>query len=67
MSCPVLKWPLTVEFEKTVVTEEKTKQCESELYDLCHLLKIQDRLVKEEPPAMLYDATFPDEKGNRLK
>ncbi len=60
MFCPLLKYPLMVEFEKTAATEEEAKQCESELKDLCYDLKIQDRLVKEEPPSLLYEATFQD-------
>lgn len=62
MFCPVLKWPLIVEFEKTAATEDEAKQCENELYDICHDLRIQDRHVKEEPPAMLYEITFTDKK-----
>jgi len=58
MFCPLLKYPLMVEFEKTAATEEEAKQCESALHDLCYDLKIQDRLVKEEPPSLLYDAMF---------
>jgi adenylate cyclase class IV len=64
MSCPVLKWPLMVELEKTAATEEEAKQRENELLDICHDLKIQDRLVKEEPPSLLYNAIF-SEKGKK--
>ena len=63
MSCPVLKWPLMVEIEKTADTEEEAKQCESELYELCGKLQLQDRLVREEPPLLLYVATFGGESG----
>ena len=64
MFCPMLKYPLMVEFEKTAATEEEAKQCESELLDLSKNLGIQERLVKEEPPTLLYAMTF-SEKGEK--
>jgi adenylate cyclase class IV len=58
MFCPLLKYPIMVEIEKAAVTEEEAKQCENELYELSRGLKLQDRLVKEEPPTLLYQTIF---------
>jgi adenylate cyclase class IV len=58
MHCQVLKWPLLLELEKMAKTEADAKQSESELRELCRLFRLTDRLVKEEPPTLLYNAIF---------
>jgi hypothetical protein len=54
MPCAVLKWPLMVEIEKTAVSPAEAVECEKSLYDLCCQLHLQDRIVREEPPTLLY-------------
>jgi hypothetical protein len=54
MNCPDLKWPCMVEIEKTAHTEQEARQCEDELIEISRRLKLADRLVKEEPPTLLY-------------
>ena len=58
MNCPILKWPFLLELEKTARTEEEATRCENELRELIHKLHLQDRLVKEEPPSLLYERLF---------
>ena len=58
MSCTMLKWPFLVEIEKTADTEEEANQCEQALYKLCGQFQLQSRLVREEPPSLLYDTAF---------
>ncbi|OGO35777.1 MAG: hypothetical protein A2147_07940 [Chloroflexi bacterium RBG_16_57_8] len=55
MTCPTLKWPLLVELEKTAYSEQEAIRCERELLELSRGLQLQDRLVKEEPPTLLYE------------
>jgi hypothetical protein len=56
MPCAVLKWPLMVEIEKSAATEAEAIQCEKDLYDLCCQYKLQERVVREEPPTLLYES-----------
>lgn len=58
MTCPKLKWPIIVEIEKSAKSAEEAYHCEKDLYNLCQLLQLQDRIVKEEPPTLLYQAMF---------
>jgi adenylate cyclase class IV len=58
MTCHSLKWPLLVEFEKMAHTEEEARQFEKDLYELSRQLKLENYLVKEEPPTQLYTAVF---------
>ena len=58
MSCPMLKWPCLVEMEKMAATEEEASQCESELYEISCKFQLQERIVKEEPPSLLYARLF---------
>jgi hypothetical protein len=65
MSCAMLKWPLLVEMEKTAGTEEEANRCEQTLYKLCGQFQLQSRLVREEPPSLLYDIVFnPESKAD---
>jgi adenylate cyclase class IV len=59
MPCAVLKWPLMVEIEKTSGSEAEAVECEKSLYDLCCQLQLQDRVVREEPPTLLFHARRP--------
>ena len=56
MKCPELKWPLIVEIEKLANTEEEAIQLEQELIELSQQLDLRDRLIREEPPTLLYNA-----------
>jgi len=58
MSCALLKWPFLVEIEKIAETKEEAIRCEQALYKLCDQLRLQSRLVREEPPSLLYDNVF---------
>ena len=58
MSCAMLRWPFLVEIEKMATTEEEANQCEQALYKLCGQFQLQSRLVREEPPSLLYDTVF---------
>ncbi len=54
MNCPVLKWPILVELEKTANTEEEAVLCENYLRELSIRFQLQTRLVREEPPSLLH-------------
>lgn len=58
MRCPVLEWPLMVEFEKIARTEEEARQFEKDLYELSRQLRLENCLMKEEPPTQLYATVF---------
>jgi adenylate cyclase class IV len=58
MNCPDLKWPCMVELEKTAHTEQEARQCEGELMEISRKLKLADRLLKEEPPTLLYTRLY---------
>jgi hypothetical protein len=47
-----------VEIEKGAKTKEDALVRESELRDFCDRFSLHDRLVKEEPPTLLYAARF---------
>jgi hypothetical protein len=59
MTCLKLNWPLIVEIEKTANTLAEAARCEQSLYALCREFHLQDRVVREEPPTLLYNVTFP--------
>jgi adenylate cyclase class IV len=58
MSCPVLKWPLIVEIEKTAYAEEEAYEREKELQKIALKFKIENRMSREEPPSLLYAQFF---------
>ncbi|HEY93444.1 MAG TPA: hypothetical protein G4O15_00710 [Dehalococcoidia bacterium] len=58
MSCSQLKYPLMVEIEKIASTEEEARQYEKQLYEICREWNLLDRLVKEEPTHLLYEAIY---------
>jgi hypothetical protein len=58
MSCIQLKYPLMVEIEKIASTEEEARRCETQLYEICSDLNLQDQLVKAEPTHLLYESIY---------
>jgi hypothetical protein len=58
MYCEFIKWPWLVELEKMAATAEEAARCEDELLKLCQRFRLQDYLVKEEPPSLLYARVF---------
>lgn len=58
MSCEMLKWPCLVEIEKMASTKEEAVRCENELFDLSRKFQLQEYLVKDEPPDLLYTNIF---------
>jgi adenylate cyclase class IV len=55
MYCEHIKWPWLVELEKMAPTMEEASRCQDELEELCRQFKLKQFLVKEEPPALLYE------------
>jgi hypothetical protein len=58
LNCRSLKWPILLEIEKAAKTREDALIKEAELRDFCDRYSLHDRLVKEEPPTLLYAARF---------
>ena len=58
LNCRSLKWPILLEIEKTARTREDALIKEAELRDFCNRFSLYDRLVREEPPTLLYEARF---------
>lgn len=58
LTCRSLKWPILLEIEKTAKTREDALIKEAELHDFCDRFNLHDRLVKDEPPTLLYAARF---------
>lgn len=58
LNCTRLKWPLLVEIEKVANSAEEAVFCEQSLHDFCDQFQLQNRIVKEEPPTLLYQAVF---------
>jgi adenylate cyclase class IV len=58
MSATVLEWPCIVEIEKIAAAEEEARQCEIELQKICRQFHLESRLLKTEPPQLLYDKVF---------
>jgi len=59
MTCRTLRWPVLVEIEKSAKTKEEALGRENELRDFCNSFGLHNRLVREEPPTLLYEARFP--------
>jgi hypothetical protein len=55
LSCPVLRYPLMLEIEKSAETLEEAFRKELELKDFLTEYKLADRALKEEPPTLLYE------------
>jgi hypothetical protein len=58
MTCRHLKWPVIVEIEKTASSKIEAFSFEDDLYNLCYQLQLQKRLIREEPPTLLFNAMF---------
>lgn len=58
MHCPILRWPLLVELEKTASTLEEAMIYQSELEQLIADLGLTASVIREEPPALLYQPRF---------
>jgi adenylate cyclase class IV len=58
MTCRTLEWPVLVEIEKSAHTIEEALVRENELRAFCDRFGLHDRLVREEPPTLLYEARF---------
>ena len=56
MTCRTLRWPVLVEIEKSAKTKEEARVRENELRAFCERFGLNDRLVREEPPTLLYEA-----------
>jgi adenylate cyclase class IV len=59
MTCRTLRWPVLVEIEKSAKNKEEAAVRENELRAFCDRFGLHDRLVREEPPMLLYEARFP--------
>jgi adenylate cyclase class IV len=59
LTCHTLKWPVLLEIEKSAQTKKEALVRENELRDFCDRFGLHDRLVREEPPTLLYEARFP--------
>lgn len=55
LSCPILRYPLLLEIEKSAETLEEAYSKELELKDFLSLYKLENRALKEEPTALLYE------------
>ncbi|MBN1191777.1 MAG: hypothetical protein JXA46_18645 [Dehalococcoidales bacterium] len=58
MTCRALKWPLIVEIEQTADTREKADFCQEFLYNLCRDFNLQERVIRDEPPTLLYKELY---------
>jgi hypothetical protein len=58
MTCRTLKWPVLVEIEKSAYIKEEALVRENELRQFCDRFELNDRMVREEPPTLLYAARF---------
>jgi hypothetical protein len=60
MSCPMLPWPLMLETEKTARTPAEALELEQDLLTFTGQYGLTDRVVRDEPPTLLYRVCFPD-------
>ena len=58
MLCPVLKYPLLLEIEKMAVTIEDALEVEKKLQTFVRVHQIQQRVVRQEPPSLLFSTTL---------
>jgi hypothetical protein len=61
MTCHLLRWPVLLEVEKVATTREEALIREAELREFCDRFDLHDRLVREEPPTLLYATRFHQE------
>jgi adenylate cyclase class IV len=55
-STPAMRWPLLLEVEKTAHSPEEASKFETEIIEFVHRFRLEDRIVREEPPTLLYQA-----------
>lgn len=55
LHCPILRYPLLLEIEKSAKTLEEAFIKEQQLKDFLTEYKLQDRALKEEPTTLLYE------------
>jgi adenylate cyclase class IV len=55
-ACPVLRWPLLLEIEKTAHSPAEALELEQELEKFSRKYGMLERVVREEPPTLLYRA-----------
>lgn len=58
MNCPDLSFPCLVELEKAAGTPGETLKCQAELVGLVEKYQLKKRLIREEPPTLLYQRSF---------
>lgn len=58
MYCDALKYPLLLEIEKTAASLEEAFKREKELAAFVEEYNLKDRMVREEPPTLLYEGLF---------
>ena len=58
MYCDALKYPLLLEIEKTAASLEEAFKREKELETFVEEYNLKDRMVREEPPTLLYEGLF---------
>jgi hypothetical protein len=58
MNCPDINWPCIVEIEKTAHTEPEAVECEIDLMGISRKFSVGNRLVRAEPPTLLYRNLF---------
>jgi len=61
LSCPILRYPLFLEIEKTATSIEEALIEEIELSKLITSLSLETRVLIKEPPTLLYEALYQDE------
>lgn len=58
MYCDILQYPILLEIEKSAGSTEEALKAEGEIRELVEHFGIKDRVVRKEPPTLLYDALF---------
>lgn len=58
LACPVLKYPLLLEIEKTAKTLQEAFNKEIELEDFIARYGLENRVIRKEPPTLLYEEVF---------
>jgi adenylate cyclase class IV len=55
LHCDILEYPILLELEKTANSLEETAVKEKELLELIESYNLTDRIVRKEPPTLLYE------------
>lgn len=58
MHCDILEYPIMLEIEKSAGSAEEALKAEEELKELVSRLGLSGRVVRKEPPTLLYEALF---------